>query len=267
MKETIIEKVKDLFEDSRIEAFLGLKEENGQIGPYLFTDPKDLEGFSLGDKEWPGDKRYPLSKILIALAQKYPENRFGILVRGCDERALNELFKWNQLNEEHVVMVGFPCPQELAEACECPKPYPESLVVGEKVKGIKSKKVEVILNMGMEGRLKYWTERFSRCIKCYGCRNVCPVCFCNECELANDDLIPSGEIPPENPIFHLVRAAHMAGRCIDCGLCEEACPVGIPLRTLYKKVADIVDSEFGYRPGYQKDQKSPFNILGERPED
>ncbi|EFK96527.1 protein containing 4Fe-4S binding domain, partial [sediment metagenome] len=57
------------------------------------------------------------------------------------------------------------------------------------------------------------------------------------------------------------RAVHMAGRCIDCGLCEQACPADIPLRALYKKVADILATETGYRPGFQPDQKSPLNII------
>ena len=54
----------------------------------------------------------------------------------------------------------------------------------------------------------------------------------------------------------------MVGRCIDCGLCEEACPADIPLRTLYKKVAEIVSEELGYRTGYTLEEKSPFNIIG-----
>jgi Na+-translocating ferredoxin:NAD+ oxidoreductase RnfC subunit len=54
----------------------------------------------------------------------------------------------------------------------------------------------------------------------------------------------------------------MAGRCIDCGLCNEACPADIPLRTLYKKVADIIDQEYNYRPGYIVDEKPPLYILG-----
>jgi formate hydrogenlyase subunit 6/NADH:ubiquinone oxidoreductase subunit I len=59
----------------------------------------------------------------------------------------------------------------------------------------------------------------------------------------------------------------MAGRCIDCGLCNEACPADIPLRILYKKVADIIDDEFNYRPGYTLDKKPPLNVIGKRPEE
>ena len=51
----------------------------------------------------------------------------------------------------------------------------------------------------------------------------------------------------------------MAGRCIDCGLCEEACPVDIPLRLLYRKVNQIVAD---YRPGSGPEQ-SPLSVLGE----
>jgi len=75
-------------------------------------------------------------------------------------------------------------------------------------------------------------------------------------------LIATGSVPPEVPIFHLVRAVHMGGRCIDCGLCEDACPVDISLRLLYRKVNEIVSDVFDYKTGTSADQ-SPFNMLGE----
>ncbi|HDG98980.1 MAG TPA: hypothetical protein ENG73_12560, partial [Desulfobacterales bacterium] len=70
-------------------------------------------------------------------------------------------------------------------------------------------------------------------------------------------------LPPEIPVFHLVRAVHMAGRCIDCGLCEDACPAGIPLRLLYRKVNEITQDLFDYRTGADQNQ-SPFNVLGDQ---
>jgi len=75
--------------------------------------------------------------------------------------------------------------------------------------------------------------------------------------------VRAGNLPPEIPIFHLVRAVHMAGRCIDCGLCEEACPADIPLRLLYRKVDEIVQDVFDYKTGTNPDQ-SPFSVLGEK---
>jgi Na+-translocating ferredoxin:NAD+ oxidoreductase RnfC subunit len=55
----------------------------------------------------------------------------------------------------------------------------------------------------------------------------------------------------------------MVGRCIDCGLCEEACPSNIPVRTLYKEVGEIVSKIFNYKTGEVTEVKSPLNILGE----
>ena len=112
-------------------------------------------------------------------------------------------------------------------------------------------------------RLSRWMYEFQKCIKCYGCRNICPVCFCRECSLEHKELVGTGALPPEVPVFHLVRAVHMAGRCIDCGLCEDACPVDIPLRLLYRKVNEIVVNVFDYETGSSADQ-SPFSILGDK---
>lgn len=266
MIENVKQKVKELLESEKIKGFLGLAEKNGHIGPHLFCDAGDLENLVAGDWQQPGDSRYPLNKLLLHLALSYPEDTFGILVRGCDERGLKTLYAWNQLNPDKVVLVGITCPQELADACECLRPYPDDYVEGDKAEDRLAESVVKLDGLDLRERFAYWMDEFSKCIKCYGCRNICPMCFCKECSLETDELIQTGELPPEIPIFHLTRAVHMAGRCIDCGLCEEACPADIPLRTLYKKVADIMDKEFGFRAGYTPDQKSPLNIMGPAPE-
>ena len=262
MSQKIREYVQQLLSEGKIKGFLGLKQEHGHIMPCLFCTPGDLDHLSLGDKDGPGDARYPLNQLMIRLVREYPDDTFAVLVRGCDERGLRELFKWEQLNEERVIPVGLGCPDELAKACECEKPFPDCLTDGPQGKGVNSPKVAHIDGMDREARLKFWMAEYDRCIKCFGCRNVCPMCFCNECSLEEESLVGTGEIPPDNPTFHLTRAVHMVGRCIDCGLCEEACPADIPLRTLYKKVADIVSEELGYRTGYSIEEKSPFNIIG-----
>lgn len=267
MIDQVVAHVKTLMGEGKIAGFLGLKESFGNIFPHLYSTSEELnDGFTLGDLQGAGDSRYPLANILMTILAHDSTENFGILARGCDERALNELLRWNQINAaDRVVKVGIACPSELAQAHECRKPFPDEVVAGEKAQPISYASVEALMSKDLKSRLDYWIAEFDRCIKCYGCRNICPVCFCNVCTLEEDNLIRTGDLPPENPMFHLTRAVHMAGRCIDCNLCTEACPAEIPLRTLYKKVALIIQDEFGYTTGEVSGEKSPLNILGSDP--
>jgi formate dehydrogenase subunit beta len=54
-------------------------------------------------------------------------------------------------------------------------------------------------------------------------------------------------------MFQVVRNIHVAGRCTDCGECERACPVNIPLRSLTREMYDLVDELFHYRAGRDKE--------------
>jgi ferredoxin len=80
--------------------------------------------------------------------------------------------------------------------------------------------------------------------------------------LQHSELVTVEKLPPDTS-FHLVRAVHMGGRCVDCGLCEEVCPARIPLRSLYKEVNRVVAEIFDYRPGADNNGRSPFTLLGE----
>jgi formate dehydrogenase subunit beta len=268
MIEQVKENVKSLLASGKIVGFLGLRNDDGVVTPYLFQKEEELDNvLSVGDLDTPGAARYPMAKLALHLIQNSNDDSvYGVLVRGCDERALNELKRWNQFgSSDRLVKVGIACPEELAKKHECRKPFPDEFVAGEKVAPESNATVREVLEKDLAGRLAYWTAEFDRCIKCYGCRDICPVCFCNVCTLEDDALIKTGDLPPENPMFHLTRAVHMAGRCIDCNLCTEVCPAHIPLRTLYKRVAEIITDEFGYVTGEPGEGKSPLNILGPDP--
>ena len=261
MIESIKTKVGELLGSGEIKGFLGLAEKHGHIAPHLFQSGDDLDNMVLGDVKSAGDARYPLNKYLINICKAYPKDKFGVLVRGCDDRGLTTLYTWNQLNPNKIVPVGITCPQELANACECSEPYPANITAGEKADGCTSQSVADVDALVLTDRFSFWMSEFVKCIKCYGCSNICPMCFCNDCSLKCDELVKSGELPPEIPVFHHTRAMHMVGRCIDCGLCEETCPAHIPLRTLYKKVNSILADNFDFTTGIKRGQRSPLNVL------
>ena len=125
MHDAIKNRVKELLTTEQIKGFLALKEENGQIKPHLFVSPDEVDQLSIGDGLKAGDARYPLSKILTKLLQNHSEAKFGILVRGCDQRALRALAAWNQISLQQIVAIGVACSEELAQACNCGLPYPD----------------------------------------------------------------------------------------------------------------------------------------------
>ena len=87
-------------------------------------------------------------------------------------------------------------------------------------------------------------EETSRCIKCYSCIENCPVCFKLADELKGDSkMITSGEVPP-NPMFHMRRFAHISDTCINCGQCQELCPMDIPLALFSHAIRAESDVEF-----------------------
>lgn len=244
MKDKIAERVKELLASGQIAGFLALRDEgNGKLAPHLFTEAAELAELNLGDCDAPGDARYPLIKVLSRLVAARPHETFGVLVRGCDERALNRLVnddRVHPLNNRKVVAVGFSCPPELAEACECVKPWPDALVAGEETPGYVAPAADEELDPLIE--LNNWFESADRCIKCFGCRDVCPVCSCYECTIENEAYVPQRELPASRN-FLMTRAMHMVDRCVYCGLCEQACPAGIPLKSLYRLVTKATGRE------------------------
>ena len=255
---SIKEKARELI-GGEVQGVLGYRVVDGSHVPHLFTD-RDIGEMS---EEYPAQERYPMASLARRITAGDDEIRIAVVVRGCDERALVELAKQGQVDTARLRLLGLACDEELARECGCARPYPSEALEGVRLEGeLDTNLVEKVDAMAADERLAYWLGQFGACIKCMGCRNTCPLCYCNECALENPELVARGEVPPAEPVFHLIRAIDMAGRCVDCGLCEDACPMGIPLRTLYRKVGEIVGERFGYRPGMNPDEQSPLAILG-----
>ncbi len=145
-------------------------------------------------------------------------------------------------------------------SCEFPTPQEYDVLFGEASPLVTDlaasrEKIETLEAMPQEQRWEFWKEKFDRCIRCYACRNVCPACFCKRCFVEESE--PQWILPAprwqDNLMFQIIRSIHVAGRCTDCGECERVCPVNIPLRSLTKKMYELVDELFQFKAGMDKE--------------
>lgn len=110
-------------------------------------------------------------------------------------------------------------------------------------------------------RWAHITSEMDRCIRCYACRNACPLCYCKQCFV--DDTQPQwvgkGVAGSDTMFFHLMRTIHLAGRCIECGECERSCPMDIDIRMLHRKMSADVAGLYGCTPGLDAGESAPLS--------
>jgi formate dehydrogenase subunit beta len=103
--------------------------------------------------------------------------------------------------------------------------------------------------MDLEQRFEYWEKQFAQCIKCFGCRDACPICFCKVCWLeAERGYVEGGEIPPRL-MWPMVRVVHVMDSCVNCGQCQDACSMNLPLSRLIFMLNREIAGLFKYEPG------------------
>ena len=127
--------------------------------------------------------------------------------------------------------------------------------------------VDKIEAMDPEKKQGFFTRLISRCIRCYACRNSCPLCYCPTCfvDESAPQWVGKSIDPTDTMTFHFLRAYHCAGRCTDCGACERVCPMGISMRQFTKKLNKDTQALFSWEAGLDTEKRPPLDVY--RPDD
>jgi len=270
-EEQIRQKAREWLADKTVDCVIGYERATDGVSarPFFAYTPEETDRFIFGDTCAHNLTRYLLNR---------KGKPTGIVVKPCDSRAINLLINEHQIERDKVFIIGVVCPglsdkarkrpgEGLLPACQSCRQHTPVLYdflagepAAEPEPADRYPDVDEMESKSPEERRAFWEEQFSRCIRCYACRQVCPGCYCSECFAERLDPLWVGVriAPPENEMWNFMRAFHLAGRCIGCYQCERVCPVHIPLSLLNRKLEKECLDMFGFEAGIDAEASPPF---------
>ena len=234
-----------------------------------------------------------VNNLSVYLTRKFKDikalGRPAIVAKGCDIRNIVVLITEAQIKREDVFIIGMTCEgvvyrQELWKGeldpktmpvkchnCDVRNPHVADFTIGarsafvppEEPTGMVFDRIREIDKKPASEKWAFWINEFSRCVKCYACRQVCSLCYCERCitEKNMPQWIETSAHPRGNLSWNLTRAMHLVGRCTFCGECERACPVNIPLNLINQKMIGVVNDAFEFRSGYDEKTHPPMIVF------
>ena len=255
------EKATQLLTDKKVNVIIGFGQlETDSVGAVFVTSPHQTDRLIWNE--------HCSSNLTVYLTRKEIKKlgKPGIVVKGCDAKTLAVLETENQLDRDNVVAIGVACSgiqdrgkmQDKCLSCDVKQPPHCDFTFGEAAPAEtdidRYAKLEHLLSLTTEQRLDYWKEEFARCVKCYACRQNCPLCYCDVCvaDKNRPTRIDTSATLKGNFAWNILRAFHLAGRCIGCSACTNACPAGIDLDLLNLTLAKAAEDNFQFRSGMNR---------------
>jgi formate dehydrogenase (coenzyme F420) beta subunit len=245
-----------LLDENKVQVVIGYEERTpgAAAHPVFITRSDDVDRLTWGGNCFANLSVYLKRKEVRALGKA------ALVVKGCDERALVVLEKESQIERSGLFVIGMACNGVGApkcRACQVRTPRFADELIGEaqsaqaEAPPAAPDPLAALMAKPAADRWAFWKSEFSRCVKCYACRQVCPLCYCERC-IADKNrpvTIDTSATLKGNFAWHITRAFHLAARCVGCGECTRACPAGIPLGLLNKSLAESAKENFGYAAG------------------
>lgn len=246
-------KVKELLESQAIQVFIGYGEGTaGTTRAVFIRKPEDADTLIYDSR-----CEQNLAVYLMKHEVKHLGKR-GIIASIPVMRTILQVASEYQLTEEDVLILGVSPEGNLLEmdGFKAVEAYLATQEVG--LNAADKELIEKLDSMSPEEKWTYWENELSRCIKCYACRAACPMCYCIRCfvESNRPQWIPISANELGNVEWHLLRAMHLAGRCINCGECGRACPIDIPIHLLTFKGVEDIKADFGVTAGMDASMES-----------
>ncbi|MHC4625365.1 MAG: 4Fe-4S dicluster domain-containing protein [Planctomycetota bacterium] len=261
----------ELLNEGKVTVVIGY----GQNGESEFSPPMFARTAEEAERLVFDDRCFGNLSVYLSKEPVRRMGKIGIVVKGCDLRAVNVLLREHVVKREDIVLIGVPCAGQgdplLGKCSVCEQRNPEGCdtVVGDQVQqpqidaGQRYGQAADIDAKSIEERWEYWSGQLSKCIRCYACRNVCPLCYCKRCitEKTIPQWIETSAHLRGNIAWNVARAFHLTGRCVNCGECERACPMDIPLGAINQKMAQLMDEWYDFQSGLSSEDKAPFTTF------
>jgi len=226
--------------------------DDGSLIPIFVRSAEDIWKIKWGDRCWQNLAPYLHGR----------EDRVAIVAKPCDARAIVQYVIENQLDRGKIFIIGVDCPG-MTDADGDPRPGCGECTVRvapEYDKRIEDDRVAIQVTNQGDGTfdrrsLDRFKEEIDKCILCYSCRQACYGCYCKSCFIERDtpDWQPAEIDAGTKMAFHLGRAMHLAGRCVECGACEAACASGVNVRYIISDATDFIEEEYGFKTGMDFD--------------
>ena len=249
-REQLVALSKKLLEDGTVNTLVGFGQ-SGALGmslPCILSDAAQADQLAWNNRCVPNLSGYLLGR----------QGKTAIVAKPCDARAVVSLVGEKQLSREDVHIIGLVCegmvddkgePLPACLDCRTKTPPVYDSLIGEP--GAVKEGAAKPERSAQEQDLARFVAEMEKCILCYSCRQSCYGCYCKTCfmDRGEPNWQPATPDMGAKMLYHLGRAMHLSGRCVECGACENACASGVDIRYLIREVTDFVEDLYGYRAG------------------